>query len=120
MLNTRLDPRFDVDITVDYTTAGMFLSNRVMNLSRGGLFIQTDHPLPLNSEVFLTFRLPATETKIEMRGRVAWTFDMKKGTAHLVPGMGIRLVDAATQARQELEAYLTRLGDGEKLSAASS
>ena len=109
MLNTRCDPRFDVDITVDYSTAGIFLSNRVMNLSRGGLFIQTDKPLPLDSEVFLTLRLPEAAATIQTRGRVAWTWDMRKGTTHLVPGMGIRLVDTEPRQRQQLEAYLSGL-----------
>jgi Tfp pilus assembly protein PilZ len=65
--------------------------------------------LPLDSEVFLTLRLPATSATIETKGRVAWTWDMRKGTAHLIPGMGIRLVDTEPLQRQQLEAYLSQL-----------
>ena len=80
-----------------------------------------DKPLPLDSEVFLTLRLPATAATIETKGRVAWTWDMKKGTTHLVPGMGIRLVDTEPRQRQQLEAYLSGLAENrEAVSAVSS
>lgn len=106
---TRHDPRFDVQITVDWSTRDMFLSNHVTNLSKGGLFIQTPTPLPLNSEVFLKLTLPDVDAVVETKGRVVWTYDVRKGTSRVVPGMGIRLVDTPAQHREQLEGYLLRL-----------
>lgn len=107
--STRHDPRFDVQITVDWSTRDMFLSNHVTNLSKGGLFIETPTPLPLNSEVFLRLTLPDVDAVVETKGRVIWTFDVKKGTARVLPGMGIKLTDTSPQHREQLEAYLSRL-----------
>ncbi|MBI3995245.1 MAG: PilZ domain-containing protein, partial [Nitrospirae bacterium] len=47
----RKDLRIDVNIKVDYSTKGMFVSNYVTNLSKGGVFIQTNDPLPIQSQI---------------------------------------------------------------------
>jgi hypothetical protein len=52
------EPRHRVDIEVDETTSGMFTAARVSNLSRGGLFIETGRPLPLQAPVELALKLP--------------------------------------------------------------
>ena len=109
MTSIRKDPRFDVQITVDWSTRDMFLSNHVTNLSKGGLFIETSSPLPLQSEVFLKLTLPDVGAVVETKGRVIWTYDVKKGTARVVPGMGIKLVETSPEHRQQLEGYLARL-----------
>lgn len=107
--STRHDPRFEVRITVDWSTRDMFLSNHVTNLSKGGLFIETPTPLPLNSEIFLRLTLPDVDAVVETKGRVIWTYDVRKGTARVLPGMGIKLIDTSAQHRAQLEAYLSRL-----------
>lgn len=87
----------------------MFLSNHVTNLSKGGLFIETPSPLPLQSEVLLKLTLPDVGAIMETKGRVIWTYDVKKGTARVVPGMGIKLVETSPEHRQQLEGYLAGL-----------
>jgi len=105
----RKDPRFDVNIKVDYSTKGMFVSNYVTNLSKGGVFIQTDDPLPLQSQINLTFTLPEFNIKIEAKGKVTWTYDIKKGTSTIVPGMGIKFTDLATKHKTLIEDYISKL-----------
>lgn len=103
------DQRFRVSIPVDCSTQDMFLGNRITNISRGGLFLESHKPLPLHSEVEMTFILPELRTAIEAKGRVMWTFDMKKGTMHIVPGSGIRFTEISHEHRSILETYLERL-----------
>jgi uncharacterized protein (TIGR02266 family) len=86
----------------------MFVSNRIMNLSRGGLFMRTERPLPLHSDVALTLLLP--HARIEALGRVVWNYDMARGSMQLVSGSGIRFVDMAPEDRRLLEGYLSELG----------
>jgi uncharacterized protein (TIGR02266 family) len=100
--NKRADERYQVSIPVDCSTLHMFISNHVNNISRGGLFLASDAPLPLNAEVSLVLRLHAT-------GRVAWNYDVRKGTSRIVPGSGIRFVEMGPADRATLEAYLERL-----------
>jgi type IV pilus assembly protein PilZ len=105
----RQDSRFDVHIRVDYASRNMFLSNYVTNLSNGGLFIQTDNPLPVQSEILVTLTLPKTHTVIRAKGRVAWTYDIKKGTGRIIPGMGIKLMDLSIENKSVIKNYIQGL-----------
>jgi uncharacterized protein (TIGR02266 family) len=106
---TSREPRFNVSINVDFSTKDMFLASRVTNLSRGGLFIESRHPLPIQSEIDLTFTLPEFQITISAKGRVVWNFDMKKGTHRLITGSGIRFTEITPEHRMILEAYLEKL-----------
>lgn len=101
--------RYEVSIPVDCSTRQMFVSNHVCNISKGGLFIRSDSPLPLNAEVELVLRLPGTQRSIHATGRVIWNYDIQKGTARIVPGSGIRFVGMAPSDRAALESYLADL-----------
>ncbi|HTN42314.1 MAG TPA: TIGR02266 family protein [Nitrospiria bacterium] len=105
----RKDPRFDVKIKVDFSTKGIFVSNYVTNLSRGGVFIETATPLPIQSQIHLTFMLPDINVRIEATGKVVWTYDVKKGTGKVVSGMGIKFTDLLPQDKAQIEEYLMKL-----------
>ncbi len=105
----RKDTRLDVTIKVDYATKGMFVSNYVTNLSRGGVFIQTDDPLPIQSQINLTFTLPEFNITIKAKGKVTWTYDIKKGTSIIIPGMGIKFTDLTAEHKALIEDYISKL-----------
>jgi type IV pilus assembly protein PilZ len=107
--SSREHPRYEVSIPVDCSTRDAFVSNHVCNISRGGLFIRSDTPLPINSEVSLVLRLPGVEQCIRATGRVIWNYDMRKGTTKIVPGSGIRFLDLPPSDRAMLERFLTGL-----------
>jgi uncharacterized protein (TIGR02266 family) len=101
--------RHAVDLKVDCSTRDAFLSSRVTNLSRGGLFIRGDRSLPVGSEVDLTLTLAGSGTRIRARGRVIWNYDILKGTSHVVPGMGIKLLDLTSEDHRRLGEFLDSL-----------
>jgi|SRR5271169_6092467 len=101
------EPRYRVDIRVDCTTKDFFLANRMTNISRGGFFIEAD--LPLHSEIDLCFRLPGEEHAIGAKGCVIWTYDIRKNSARIVSGSGIKFTEMAKEHRQLLESYLRNL-----------
>jgi uncharacterized protein (TIGR02266 family) len=103
------EPRYRVDIRVDETTTSLFTAGRVTNISRGGLFIETRSPLPIDADIDLELQLPDIRTVLSVHGRVAWTYDMKKGTTQLMTGSGIRFVDMTAEQRGVLESYIARL-----------
>jgi len=111
--------RYPVDLRVDYAMRDAFVSNCVTNLSRGGLFIKSDNPLPVGAEVDLTLTLPGVDRFMTARGRVIWNYDMGKGSCHLVRGMGIKLIDMGTKERQSLAEYLESLRATEPLPVTS-
>lgn len=103
------DPRYQVDIPVDYETRDLFLGSRVTNISRGGLFIRTENPLPIQTEVDLSFHLPDENATIQARGRVVWNYDVPRNSFHVVSGMGIKFIDLSAEQRARLETSLQRL-----------
>ena len=105
----RAHERYEVTIPVDCTTQQVFVSNHVCNISKGGLFIRSETPLPLEAEVTLVLRLPDAGLCIRAKGRVVWNYDVPKGTCRIVPGSGIRFVDMSPFDRATLESYLDRL-----------
>ena len=105
----RRHPRYEVSIPVDCSTRQFFFSNYVCNISKGGLFIRSDTPLPLNAEVSLILQIPGTNRRIYASGRVVWNYDIEKGTSHIVPGSGIRFVGMTASDRAVLESYLAGL-----------
>jgi type IV pilus assembly protein PilZ len=107
--NTRQHPRFEVSFPVDCSTRQFFFSNYVCNISKGGIFIRSDKPLPLNAEVSLVLHLPAMDRKLFATGRVVWNYDIEKGTSQVVPGSGIRFVAMTSSDRAALESYLAGL-----------
>jgi uncharacterized protein (TIGR02266 family) len=107
----RGEPRYRVDIRVDCVTRELFVANRMMNISRGGFFIEAN--LPLHSEVDLVFRVPGSGDPIAAKGRVVWSWDTRRGSARLLAGSGIRFTDMAPKDRQALEFCLRRLGEDE-------
>lgn len=113
----RLETRFSVSIRVDCATRDMFLEHRVTNLSRGGLFMEGS-ALPIDSELTLRLHLGEHEV-IEARARVVWNYDIKRGTSHLVRGMGMKFVGLSVEELRRLNSYLKKVGP-RPLAAAST
>jgi hypothetical protein len=86
----------------------MFVAHRVTNISRGGLFIEGES-LPIDSELTLHLHLDGAGAPIQAHARVVWNFDIRKGTAHLVHGSGLRFVDLGPDDLRRLHAYLDAL-----------
>ncbi len=82
----RRHPRLPVRLKVAYRTAGSFLVSYTINLSRGGLFIQTDSPLPEGTPLTLELSLPGRSTPVLLNGHVAWS---RRAMEDSPGGMGI-------------------------------
>ena len=67
----RVDPRKLCKIPVYYATYDRVYSNYIKNISRNGLFIETQRPLFVGEEVLMTFRLKGFDKPIKIKGEVA-------------------------------------------------
>jgi uncharacterized protein (TIGR02266 family) len=108
------EARYQVDIVVNYETRDLFLGSRVTNISCGGLFIRTDDPLPIQTELDLQLHLPGEPDTVRARGRVIWNYDMPRNGCRLVSGMGIKFVGLMPEQRARLEASLQRLSGADR------
>jgi uncharacterized protein (TIGR02266 family) len=89
-VNDRRHDRFPLAVEVEFRTTGAFLVAYSTNLSTGGVFLESDSPLPIGSTLNLKFTVPGSGP-IELQGTVAWlreTSDDGKPK-----GMGIRFAE---------------------------
>ena len=83
----RRQPRLPISLEVAYRTAGAFLVSYSINLSKGGIFLETSQPLEVGEQVTLRFDVPGVGP-LEVIGTVAW---VRTGTHDGLPdGMGIQ------------------------------
>ncbi len=101
-------PRFEVEIWVDFSTLDVEMSTQVLNLSRGGVFMKSDLPLPLDQEVELVLRLP-DGSPVHATGRVVWNHDLADARSRKPSGSGIQFLDIPDADRALLDDYLATL-----------
>ena len=106
--DARANPRYLTRIAIFY---GPFqkkiLTDYSINLSTGGVFIESSMILPEDTELTVKFNLPDSDTIITTNARVAWINDpdnIKK--ASLPPGMGLQLLDLSMEDLHTIRTFL--------------
>ena len=103
----RAEPRVPARLRVSYGAGGKLLTDYTINISTGGLFLETAVPLPEETPLSLEFDLPQPPRLIRTRGRVAWANgpDAPKKPA-LPPGMGIQMLDLSLDDLHAIRDYI--------------
>lgn len=76
------------------TEEGRQMTGTLCDISVGGVFIETEESLPVDSLLSLEFRLTPGTVLIQCRGRVAWRnrkFNLRKD--YVSPGVGVEFID---------------------------
>lgn len=98
--------RFETSIAVDYASGETFLFAYLQNISEMGIFIRTDKPLNVGTELRLRFQTEANEEPMTLKGEVTWINPYKAGGDNLNPGMGVRFVDLTPEMREQVVALV--------------
>jgi uncharacterized protein (TIGR02266 family) len=77
------------DIHVTASNVGMFTEHRLVNLSSGGLFINTRRPLRLGTKVNLRLHFEQPQRSIELRSAVIWEHALDDGKQPQGYGLGL-------------------------------
>jgi uncharacterized protein (TIGR02266 family) len=104
MTDGREHERAPYRVHVEFRTASSFLVAYSVNLSRGGLFLETEEDLPTGSVIELDFRVPGTDT-IGLNGIVTWRRppDSPEGP----PGLGIEFQDVSPSLGAAIDTLVT-------------
>jgi uncharacterized protein (TIGR02266 family) len=100
--------RLQHELLVAYRTVDGFITDWAVNISRGGIFINTRSPLAVGTTVRLIISLPDTQFPFDLTGRVARVNEFDN-PANQVPGMGIEFVDVDDDKRVRIERFVNRL-----------
>jgi uncharacterized protein (TIGR02266 family) len=87
-------------VKVEFRTPSSFLVAYSINLSRGGIFLETEHPAAIGDSIALEFAVPGLGP-IQVTGRVAW---QRPAGQDGPPGLGIQF--------QDIDEELGRVIDG--------
>ncbi len=105
----RRDPRFDAAIKIEYPSANAFIAEYTRSISRGGMFVRTDSPRLVGTELSFALRIPRQDEPLFLRGRVAWTTSLDDVTAGREPGMGVSFIFANEAERLRVENAVEKL-----------
>jgi type IV pilus assembly protein PilZ len=102
----RQSPRADLLVRVDYQTVDELFSDFARNINEGGMFVETDKPPTVGTEVSLMFRIPGSDEPVVSSGRVVRTAEASGGSP---PGMGIEFDTLDQRSRQRINDLVRNL-----------
>lgn len=85
----RIAARMPIRVMVEYEAVEDFLIDYTANVSLGGIFIQTDEPLPIGTTFKLRLSIPTRNRPIDTVGVVRWCVPPEE-SGPLIPGMGVQ------------------------------
>lgn len=93
--------RYEVSLSVDYSDGDHFLFAYIENISEMGIFIRTDDPLPVGTQLAVRFT-PEGSAPLELEGEVVWVNPVRHDGQDLNPGMGVRFHDLSPAQRERV------------------
>jgi type IV pilus assembly protein PilZ len=105
---TRKSERLQHELLVAYRTVDGFITDWAVNISRGGIFINSRNPLAAGSVVRLIVSLPDAAFPFDLTGRVIRTHAYDPESDEMA-GMGIEFMDVDEEKRARLERFVERL-----------
>jgi uncharacterized protein (TIGR02266 family) len=106
------DPRVNVRIAVYYSKGqDRAMSDYSVNMSYGGIFIESENVLPPDTTLFVEFRLPVNNRRIRCKSRVAWTNEPENLKSSDFPaGMGLQFLDLSLDEVHVIRNYIDDVG----------
>lgn len=112
-ITRRAHERQGICLKVKLQTAKEVIIEYTENISRDGLFVRTDHALPVSTPLSLELLLPYREKALALQGTVLRS--ILPGTVEAMtstPGMAIALSEGHVEIRRELQAFLAGFREG--------
>lgn len=99
-MSDRQHQRIPYSVRVEFRTVSSFLVTYSINLSRGGIFLETDQATPVGSPITLQFAVPGIGS-ISLDGRVTW--NRGSSDSEGPAGIGIEFDALATDIGQMID-----------------
>lgn len=85
----RHNERAPIELKVEYRRLNTFFADYTKNISRGGTFVATSKPLPVDTEFVFALGIPNLPEPLRLLGRVIWVTAPEDATPANPAGMGI-------------------------------
>jgi len=109
-LSTRQAPRVHARLRVHFgIDPQQVLTDYTLNLSSGGLFLETERPLEIETPLTLEFALPDRSLPVRCKGRVAWiNFPDHKRKPQMPTGMGVQFIDISLEDMHAIRDFIDK------------
>lgn len=94
--------RVPTRLRVGFESYGEIRESLMTNVSRGGLFISTQSPLPLGTKIRVQIRIEETGDVVDVPGEVAW-HNMGPDLETEARGMGVQFVRLTPEEEKAIE-----------------
>jgi type IV pilus assembly protein PilZ len=94
-------PRYDAELSVDWSSGETFLFSYITNISEMGIFIRSDDPPKVGTTLSLRFATDEGEP-LELEGVVVWINPVRPDGENLNPGMGVRFIHLSAEQRERV------------------
>lgn len=112
VLEQRYEPRYKTRLAIFYGSGQRkLMTNYSVNMSTGGIFIETAEPMSVDTTLFVKFRLPVNGESISCKTKVAWTNEPGEiKSRDLPPGMGLRFLDLSLDRIHAIRGFINQAG----------
>jgi uncharacterized protein (TIGR02266 family) len=110
----REHPRVEATFRVLYTTIDQLLVAYSFDLSKGGMFLQTDDLLPINAVIQVNLELAEGSSEIPVICRVAYVRDAAEAAEGRPAGMGIEFLDMNNECLALIQEFIASKIHGEE------
>lgn len=101
--------RVRMALQVSYRSMGSFLVSYSVDMSQGGLFIETARPRDIGTELELWLAIPGAQEDVRIKGQVVWI--RREAQGDQPPGMGVKFSQVDIDCGQLID-QLVRHFDG--------
>ncbi len=82
-----------------------------VNMSTGGIFIETVNPMPVDTILFMKFTLPSNGEIISCKTKVAWTNEPGEIKSKDLPlGMGLQFLNVSLDHIHAIRGFINKAG----------
>ncbi len=111
-IERRASPRAEIVVRVNYQNVDSLFSEFARNINDGGIFVETDAPQPIGTNVELEFKLPGADRPIEVIGNVVRSVSTDQVGSDGVSGMAIEFENLDSDVRQQINEIIKKLRSG--------
>ena len=102
----RRTPRYKIREKIEFHNSKTFVSSYMLDISAGGVFIETEVPLPIDAPCALRLNIPGDQEIMDLQGHVVW---IKQRSKSFPAGMGIHFINVSPEQAMKIQVFLQTL-----------